>query len=307
MRSYVEVAKELPVPSDQQTHEFADYVTGAHSWYKHLSLFEASAFVFYLDPNAGRAMIRTHDGDAAFVDHDESTKLHYTWQRTTSYRERFGYWNYGADYGTSLRYSTQEGVVDTAGPGLRVQSPEGEWAGVPEPLVRAGTAKVSSLMYYADWFGRIDQRTQSDHETRLYSLFWDVPVPFGFSLYADRLARLAERLTGLPDDIAGPFRRLAELWTGETYRREKAEVRRDLEALNRKAYATGGPIDPILKAGGGDALRKQSEEAWERTESRRRELELIPPLIAALDRERERQVAGMRAAMNCFIEMLHAK
>ena len=97
MRSYVEVAKELPVPSDQQTHEFADYVTGAHSWYKHLSLFEASAFVFYLDPNAGRAMIRTHDGDAAFVDHYESTKLHYTWQRTTSYRERFGYWNYGAD------------------------------------------------------------------------------------------------------------------------------------------------------------------------------------------------------------------
>ena len=34
--SYLEIIKQYPLPTDEQTRAFAEYVAGAHSWYKHL-------------------------------------------------------------------------------------------------------------------------------------------------------------------------------------------------------------------------------------------------------------------------------
>jgi hypothetical protein len=42
------------------------------------------------------------------------------------------------------------------------------------------------------------------------------------------------------------------------------------------------------------------------TVSRKQERVLLEPLIAALDRERQRQIEVMIRAMNQFVEMLHA-
>ena len=118
MRTYIEVAKELPVPTEEQVREFADFVTGAHSWYKHLPVHPLSPFVFFLDPNAGRAMVHGPRGAVTFVDNtDDSDKFHYTWQTTESYRRRFGSWNYDARSGSSFLYQGTEGIVDTPGAG----------------------------------------------------------------------------------------------------------------------------------------------------------------------------------------------
>ena len=52
MDEYRELVASLPLPSTDQTARFVDYVSGAHSWYKHLPLFPPGApFVFFLDPN----------------------------------------------------------------------------------------------------------------------------------------------------------------------------------------------------------------------------------------------------------------
>lgn len=56
--SYLDIIGQLPIPTAEQTRNFAEYVAGAHSWYKHLPVYPPAPFVFYLDPNAGRGSWR---------------------------------------------------------------------------------------------------------------------------------------------------------------------------------------------------------------------------------------------------------
>jgi len=118
-RDYVEIVRQLPQPTLAQTERFARYVSSAHSWYKHLPIHPKVPFVFYLDPGAGMNLVHTRTGETALVAvTDESTRFHYTWQKTEDYRRRFGCWNYRADYGTSFMFAGEGGVVNSAGAGL---------------------------------------------------------------------------------------------------------------------------------------------------------------------------------------------
>ena len=145
---YVRVIRHLPRPTLAQTERFARFVSGAHSWYKHLPIRPKVPFVFYLDPGAGMNLVRTPTGETALLDiTDESTRFHYTWQKTEDYRRRFGHWNYHAAYGTSFLFAGEGGMVSTAGAGLRVLTELGDWAGLPADLARLGTAHVSALLH----------------------------------------------------------------------------------------------------------------------------------------------------------------
>jgi len=316
MSSYIELARELPVPTTEQTRQFAEYVTSAHSWYKHLPLLETCPFAFYLDPNAGRAMIDTPEGEVTFVDHvDTSTRFHYTWQLTADYRRRFGFWNYDAPYGRSFRYHSNAGAINTAGPGLRILSAGGEWLSVPEALVLAGTAHVSSLMSCVGFVA--DEPIW--RESRIRMIFNFIP---SFSSPPDNelLTKLAELASAWPEDIAAAFRVLVALWTGETYGREHAPVTRRFDAgveesrdLDAAFEVMGRHINGAYKRAFEEALQapfldlhEQAQQAWEMTESRRRERQLIEQLFGAVERERQRQIEGMVAAMNRFIASLHA-
>jgi hypothetical protein len=39
--------KQFPLPTDVQYDNFAEYICEAHSWYKHIPLFEGGEFVFF--------------------------------------------------------------------------------------------------------------------------------------------------------------------------------------------------------------------------------------------------------------------
>jgi hypothetical protein len=68
---YRKLIARLPIPTVEQTENFAAYMVGAHSWYKHLPCHPPGApFSFFLDPNAGRSVVML----------------------TTEYRDRFGHW-----------------------------------------------------------------------------------------------------------------------------------------------------------------------------------------------------------------------
>lgn len=306
MSTYAEVVKKLPMPTREQTGAFAEFVTGAHSWYKHLDIAPPSPFVFYLDPNAGRAMVHLSDNEVAFVDNtDESEKFHYTWQTTEAYRRRFGFWNYEAPYGRSFQFDSAEGVVDTAGSGLTILSPDGDWLPVPELLTRAGTAPLSALMWYPTFRPSSSPPALIEEEMRICCIF-PVSLPFGYVRYAEDREALERLLPLLPGDMATALRSLLTLWTDQTYQRQRIETHRELDELHHKAATSDRPWDEVTRAGGGDALRRQAEEAWEATTSRRRERMLLEPLIEALDCERQRQIDVMVRAMNQFVEMLHA-
>jgi hypothetical protein len=145
---YVRAIRQLPRPTLAQTERFARFVSGAHSWYKHLPIRPKVPFVFYLDPGAGMNLVRTRTGETALVEiTDESTRFHYTWQKTEDYRRRFGHWNYHAAYGTSFLFAGEGGVVSTAGAGPKVLAESGDWLAVPTGLSGRGTAPVSALVH----------------------------------------------------------------------------------------------------------------------------------------------------------------
>ena len=101
---YAEEVKALPRPTKQQCRNFAEYVAGAHSWYKHLDL-KGEPFYFFLAPWAGRSTT----GGELFKEHC----WHYSDIPTAEHLERFGHWSYG-------RYETDYLVHAECGKELEV-------------------------------------------------------------------------------------------------------------------------------------------------------------------------------------------
>ena len=129
---YVAAIQHLPRPTLAQTERFARYVSEAHSWYKHLPIRPKVPFVFYLDPGAGMNRLHARTGEVSLIEvTDASTRFHYTWQTTVDYRRRFGHWNYHATYGPSVMIAASNGVIHTAGAGLKILTDAGDWATVP--------------------------------------------------------------------------------------------------------------------------------------------------------------------------------
>ena len=52
--------RSLPIPADSQWNAFAAHLAAAHSWYKHLPLFDGGEFVVFLAPDAGRGYPLEH-------------------------------------------------------------------------------------------------------------------------------------------------------------------------------------------------------------------------------------------------------
>ncbi|GMH81448.1 hypothetical protein TL16_g08933 [Triparma laevis f. inornata] len=69
---------------------------GAHSWYKHMSLLNASySFQFILKPYVNMRLI-----DNKYIEYleDDGTRFHYTWTTTKKYRESYGILDYYQNY-----------------------------------------------------------------------------------------------------------------------------------------------------------------------------------------------------------------
>src|SRR5215472_1124014 len=66
---YLGLVRELPSPTPEQRQNFVDYVSTAHSWYKHLPLcLPGTRFYFYVDPSAGCDWITMQDGSHAIAE-----------------------------------------------------------------------------------------------------------------------------------------------------------------------------------------------------------------------------------------------
>jgi hypothetical protein len=154
------------VPTPLQLRRFAEFVAGAHSWYKHLRVLPARApLQFFLDPAAGMQLIQAADGrvTAAFRD---KQGLHYSWLPTSAYRERFGYLGFSKSSGTSVSLESADGsrlVGSDDAP--RVYDPEARASyQLPEEALMAGRAFISAIVHEAassrDFWQRTIERTE---------------------------------------------------------------------------------------------------------------------------------------------------
>ena len=68
LERYLEGLDGVPIPTPEQRAGFAEFVSEAHSWYKHLPRFTpGEPFTLFLDRHAGCDLERSADGSAEMV------------------------------------------------------------------------------------------------------------------------------------------------------------------------------------------------------------------------------------------------
>ena len=161
---YLKTISQLPRPTSEQTQRFAEHVAQARNWYKLIPAHPEVAFVFYLDPDAGRHWVRKAAGldlklgpesdlssieelETVFEDSVRPHQFQRGWGTTQEYLDLFGFWNFYPPETLEYEIRMENGdIIVTAGPGFRIRSGDG-WCNVPRKLEAAGTAYVSSLFY----------------------------------------------------------------------------------------------------------------------------------------------------------------
>jgi hypothetical protein len=136
--TYEQLIADLPLPTPEQCHNFAEHVMSAHSWYKKLPLLPPGApFAFLLNHGAGRQVVE-ENGQRRFQDiTDPGECWHYSMVLTSEYRERFGHWDY-----TVLEnpfYGPGKADVSVPGPDL-------EEAHVPEAILAACSCRLTAFV-----------------------------------------------------------------------------------------------------------------------------------------------------------------
>lgn len=151
LSGYRALARTLPVPTPQQVREFAEYVAGAHSWYKHLRLLPANTpFQIFLDPAAGMQLVRAADGRVTAVLR-EAQGFHYSWLPTAEYRQQFGHLAFSRSAGTrvsELRADGDQLIPSDDAP--RIYDPASRaFYALPAEALTAGRVFVSAIVHEA--------------------------------------------------------------------------------------------------------------------------------------------------------------
>jgi hypothetical protein len=137
----------LPRPSAEQVENFVQFVSGAHSWYKHLPLFPPGVpFHFFLDPFSGYDHVVLPDGRLTPQERTEtSSRFHYTWMTTEEYRRRFGHLQYEAAAGTYFRVQSQGEVREYRNRPVFYTANQAYH--IPAEVAEAGTAELTAAVH----------------------------------------------------------------------------------------------------------------------------------------------------------------
>jgi hypothetical protein len=196
---YLAEVRRLPRPSNAQVDAFVEYVTVAHSWYKHLpAASPGKLFLFFLNPNAGRERVATRSGSSyrdRTADTPRDERFHYTWRPTAEYVELFGHLDYFASAGTSFLVPTRRGVLDTrAVP--EIQASHGARLDLPEEIRTLGAVHLTSAIHPLAWFHWWMKHRRSETHADSSDHDRDPSDPVLFAIHRE----MSRRLRILPDD-----------------------------------------------------------------------------------------------------------
>ena len=160
LSEYRALARTLPVPTPLQVRHFAEFVAGAHSWYKHLRLLPASTpLQFFLDPAAGMQLTQDAAGSVTVALLDKQG-FHYSWLPTADYRERFGYLAFSTSSGTSVSLLSADGsrlVGADDAPCVYDPAARASYQ-LPEEALMAGRAFISGIVHKGGSWKHLWQR-----------------------------------------------------------------------------------------------------------------------------------------------------
>jgi hypothetical protein len=292
--SYLKIVGSLPQPTRQQTALFASYVAAAHSWYKHIPITRLATFHLFLDPHAGEYLTRNWMWRKVLRPiEDTKGHLHYTAQKTTDYRRRFGFWNYDQQYGTRLLYLTGSHVTDTGGWGPQIVSSNGKWIPVSAEVLRLGSAEVTATIHHhpsIDFWERCLGGDPKAGFPRLELWLRDAEAKSGPAVLPEvppELLAATERLN--PSDALPS----GDLWDDETLLGELLAAAPDTEGRQEDLF------EALLEHL--EYRRSRSGLAWV-SHFFKFDFESLYPLVAS---ERLRQLRRLKAAMHGVLEFVY--
>jgi len=150
MEAYRKTAGALPPPSEKQIAGFVEFVSSAHSWYKHLPLVPPGVpFHFFLSPYVACDIGMRPTGENEYRRRREQG-LHYSEWPTSEYRKKCGYLDYQCLQGVGTQVRLLEGppnaenILAQIRAGIDSDTPGGK---VPQEILLAGTVTLTGIIH----------------------------------------------------------------------------------------------------------------------------------------------------------------
>jgi hypothetical protein len=160
LREYLSLISDIPLPTQQQKENFVEYVSHAHSWYKHLPMYQPGApFYFFIDKYAGYDRFLQKEG-TAFLEARVTQGFHYSALPTAEYLAYFGHLAYSCGFGKTV-------VLLSDGPAAvprddipAVPGDDASMYRLPTEIVEAGLTHLTGVIHSVsaqsyDWDYRI--------------------------------------------------------------------------------------------------------------------------------------------------------
>jgi len=150
MKAYRKTAGALPRPSKKQIAGFVEFVSSAHSWYKHLPLLPPGVpFQVFLNPHVACDMSMRPTGEIAYRSR-KTRGFHYSEWPTSEYLEKCGYLDYRSceRVGTIVRPvvgpPTEENIAAQISAAIDLETRSAE---LPQEILLAGTVALTGIIH----------------------------------------------------------------------------------------------------------------------------------------------------------------
>jgi hypothetical protein len=147
LNQYVDLLARVPLPTQAQKENFVQYVSHAHSWYKHLPLYLPGApFYFFIDKYAGCDRLVSGDGKGVLRERTEQG-FHYSDYSTAKYRDLFGHLAYCCGYGTKVIPLSKGPMVIPRDDLAAVPSDDARMYRLPPEIIEAGVTQLTAVIH----------------------------------------------------------------------------------------------------------------------------------------------------------------
>jgi hypothetical protein len=147
LTQYLRLVAGLPLPTQEQRENFVDYVSHAHSWYKHLPLYLPGVpFYFFIDKYAGCDRMLQEDGTAALRERIKRG-FHYSDIPTGEYRSRFGHLAYSCGAGSTVLALGEGPIAMPRDETVAVPGDDAEMYWLPPEILDAGQVRLTAVIH----------------------------------------------------------------------------------------------------------------------------------------------------------------
>ena len=193
---YVDLLSGVPLPTQEQKENFVEYVSYAHSWYKHLPLYQPGApFYFFIDKYAGCDRLVSRDGTAVLKERMERG-FHYSEYATAEYRDLCGHLAYCGCYGKKVIPLSKGPMVIPRDDLAAVPDDDARMHRLPSEVLDAGATRLTAVIHtQSEIFPRWHEVGLEDYQ----QIHW--PQESGGQITLDKIFSRSQKVLEQPSEI----------------------------------------------------------------------------------------------------------